>query len=205
MDRVSTSQIPQASLADLSKAQRAVVEAARQSSAQTKSVDLKGYGRQAQTLISAQRLASRTSGFISTGSELTARMNIQDLALGKTADVVSKLKHELFQNLSLESGEGVRAQIEEAFSVIKDAMNINLGGRYLFGGVLNDRPPVIATDLTSLANSPLSSAMETGADPQTMRIEEGRTVKAGVVADDVITQVMACLQRLAQMGIPAQR
>lgn len=199
MDRVSTSQIPSSSLADLSRAQRAVIEAARQSSAQTKANDLKGYGRQAQTLISAERLASRSTGFISTATELTTRMNIQDVALGRTADVVSKLKDELFQNVSLESGEGVRAQIEEAFSVIKDAMNTNLGGRYLFGGVLNDRPPVTATDLTSLANNPLSSAMETGADPQTMRIEEGRTVNAGVVADDVITQVMGSLQRLAQM------
>lgn len=198
LDRVSTAQIPSASLADLAKAQRDVIEAARQSSAQTKADDLKGYGRQAQTLVSAERLAARTQGFISTADELTTRMNLQDVALGRAADAISNLKDQLFQNLSLDTGEGVRAQLDQAFSVIRDAMNTNLGGRYLFGGVVNDRPPVIVADLTALANTTMAASIEQNASAQTMRIEESRTINAGVVADDVATDVLASLQRLAQ-------
>ena len=69
MTRISSAMIPAASLADLSRAQQALVEAARQSSAQTKASDLKGYGREAQTLVSAQRLVSRTEGFLVTSRE----------------------------------------------------------------------------------------------------------------------------------------
>jgi flagellar hook-associated protein 3 FlgL len=196
MTRISTAQIPNSSLADLSKAQMTLVEAARQSSAQTKADDLKGYGRQAQTLVSAERLASRAKSFISTADELKTRMQIQDVALGRAAQVVAKLKDDLFQNMSLESGEGVRSQLEEAFAVIKDTMNTNLGGRYLFGGVLNDRPPVTASDLSTMAANPIASSIEQGASPQTMRIEEGRTIEAGLVADDVASPVLASLQRL---------
>ena len=199
MTRISSAMIPAASLADLSRAQQALVEAARQSSAQTKASDLKGYGREAQTLVSAQRLVSRTEGFLVTSRELTTRMEIQDVALGRAAQVVAKLKDDLFQNLGLESGEGVRSQLEEAFAVLKDTMNTNLGGRFLFGGVLNDRPPVTASSLSNLAANPLAVSIEQGAASQTMRIEEGRTVQAGLVADDIISQAMASVKRLAEV------
>jgi hypothetical protein len=89
-------------------------------------------------------------------------MQIQDVAIGRAAESVSKLKEDLFQNVGLESGEGVRAQLEEAFAVLKDAMNTNLGGRYLFGGVLNDRPPITADSLSDLAANPLTDAIEQG-------------------------------------------
>jgi flagellar hook-associated protein 3 FlgL len=188
-----------ASLADLSRAQRELIEAARQSSAQTRATDLKGYGREAQTLVSAERLVSRTEGFLTTSRELTTRMQIQDVALGRAAEVVAKLKQDLFQNVGLESGEGVRAQLEEAFAVLKDTMNTNLGGRYLFGGVLNDRPPITVNTLSGLAANPIANAMEQGAESQIMRIEEGRTVRAGLVADDVITMAMESIKRLAEV------
>lgn len=199
MTRISSAQIPAAALADLSKAQQSLVEAGRQSSAQTKAQDLKGYGREAQTLVSAERLVARTQGFLATSRELTTRMQIQDVALGRAAEVVTNLKQDLFQNVGLESGEGVRSQLEDAFAVLKDTMNTNLGGRYLFGGVLNDRPPITATSLADLAANPLTSKIEQGASSQVMRVEDGRTVSAGLVADDIVTPAMASIQRLAQM------
>lgn len=199
MNRISSAMIPSASLGDLQRAQRELVEAARQSSAQTRASDLKGYGREAQTLVSAERLAARLSGFQETTRELTTRLQIQDVALGRTAEAVNKLKDELFQNIGLESGEGIRAQLEEAFAVIKDTMNTNLGGRYLFGGVMNDRAPITATSLSNLAANPLTDSIEQGAQSQVMRIEESRVVSAGLVADDVISNAMAAIKRLAEM------
>ena len=199
MNRISTAQIPAGSLVDLQRAQRELVEAARQSSAQTRASDLKGYGREAQTLVSAERLAARLSGFQETTRELTTRMQIQDVTLGRAAEAVNKLKDALFQNIGLDSGEGVRAQLEEAFAVIKDTMNTNLGGRYLFGGMMNDRPPVTADSLSALAADPLTDSIEQGAQSQVMRVEESRVVSAGLVADDVISSAFASLKRLAEM------
>jgi flagellar hook-associated protein 3 FlgL len=198
MTRVSSAMIPMSSLADLSRAQQSLIEASRQSSAQTRASDLKGYGREAQTLVSAERLVSRTQGFIATSRELSTRMDIQDVALGRASEGVAKLKEDMFQNVGLETGVGVRAQLEEAFAVLKDAMNVNLGGRYLFGGVLNDRPPVTGT-LSNLAAQPLTASIEQGAAAQTMRIEEGRTVAAGVVAEDAVSLAMGAIKRLAEL------
>ena len=198
-DRISSAMIPQSALASISQAQQQLVEAARQSSSQTKAVDMKGYGRETQTLVSAQRLVARTQGFLSTSNELKTRMSLQDVALGRAADQIAKLKGDLFQNVGLDSGDGVRSQLEETFAVLKDAMNTNLGGRYLFGGVQNDQPPVTATSLSNLAANPLTSSIVQGAPAQTERVEAGRSVAAGPVADDVITAAMASVQRLTQV------
>jgi len=199
MTRIASAMIPQSAISDLGRAQYSLAEASRQSASQTKASDLKGYGREAQTLISAQRLVSRSESFVANTDELKTRMELQDVSLGRAADIVAQLKDDLFQNVGLESGDGVRARLEEAFAVLKDAMNTNLGGRYLFGGVLNDRPPVTVASLSDLAANPLSSAMETGADPQMVRIEEGRLVPAGLVADDVATAALASFKRLAEL------
>lgn len=199
MDRVSSAMIPRSAIGDIGRAQRELVEAARQSSAQTKATDLKGYGREAQTLVSAQRLVARTDGFIATAGELTTRMEIQDVSLGRAADVVAKLKEDLFQNVGLETGEGIRSRLEEAFSVLKDAMNSNLGGRFLFGGVVNDAPPITATDLDDLAAQNLTDVIGQDSVSQMMRIEEGRTVKAGLVAKDFVSEAFASIKRLAEL------
>ena len=172
MNRISTAQIPAGSLVDLQRAQRELVEATRM---------------------------DKVTVFQETTRELTTRMQIQDVTLGRAAEAVNKLKDALFQNIGLDSGEGVRAQLEEAFAVMKDTMNTNLGGRYLFGGVMNDRPPVTADTLSTLAADPLTDSIEQGAQSQVMRVEESRVVSAGLVADDVISGAFASLKRLAEM------
>lgn len=199
MPRISSAMIPSASLADISKAQQQLVEAARQSSSQKRATDLKGYGRESQTLVSAERLVSRNQSFQANARELTTRMTIQDVALGRAAEVVSQLKDSLFQNVSLDSGEGIRVSLNEAFEVLRDAMNTNIGGRYLFGGVMNDSAPVTAASLSDLAANPIEDSIATGEELQFMRVEDGRTIQAGLVADDVITGALESLKRLAEL------
>src|SRR6185312_15059015 len=53
--------------------------------------------------------------------------------------------------------------------------------------------------LSDLAANPLTNSIVQGAPAQTMRVEEGRTVQAGLVADDVVTDAMASIKRLAEM------
>lgn len=198
MDRISSLMIPQAALGDLSRTQRSLVEAARQSSAQTRAEDVKGYGREAQTLVSAGRLAARIEGFLKTGEELRTRMELQDASLGRAADAISKLKADLFQNIGLQNGDGVRASIEEAFAVVRDSMNATLNGRYLFGGVAHDAAPVTVETLTELEATPIANVLQRGAPAQTLRIEESRIIEVGAVADDIADGALASLQRLAQ-------
>jgi flagellar hook-associated protein 3 FlgL len=64
---------------------------------------------------------------------------------------------------------------------------------------MNDRAPITAASLDDLAANNLTDVIEQGAEPQQMRVEEGRNISAGVVADDVISQAMASIKRLTEM------
>jgi flagellar hook-associated protein 3 FlgL len=64
---------------------------------------------------------------------------------------------------------------------------------------MNDRAPVTAASLSDLAANPLADSIEQGAQSQVMRIEESRVLSAGLVADDVISDAMAAIKRLAEM------
>lgn len=201
MNRVSSIQIPLSSLSDLARAQRELIEASRQSASQTKADDVKGYGREAQSLVSAERLTARAESFVATGQELKTRMQIQDVALGRAADVITSLRQSLFQNVGLERGDGIRASLDEAFAVVKDSMNTSLGGRYLFGGALNSAAPVTSASLSDLAANPLTSAIEQNASLQYVRVEEERTLQTGVLANDVIATALGAIKRLGEVDV----
>ncbi|MBI1339070.1 hypothetical protein GC169_02500 [bacterium] len=198
MDRVSSVMIPSAALNDLARAQRTLVETARQSSAQTKADDLKGYGREAQTIISAGRVAGRIEGFIKSTEELRTRMELQDAALSRASSAISKLREDLFQNIGLQNGDGVPASIEEAFAVVKDSLNMTLNGRFVFGGVANDQAPVATDTLADLIATPLANAVVPSPGLQQVRIEESRIVPAGPLASDIADTVLGPLKRLAE-------
>jgi flagellar hook-associated protein 3 FlgL len=66
---------------------------------------------------------------------------------------------------------------------------------------MNDQPPVTAGSLADLVANPLTDSIAQGAQPQVMRIEEGRIIPAGLVADDVVTLAMASIKRLAEFDV----
>ncbi len=199
MDRISSASVSYSALADLSRAQRDLVQYGQQSASQKKADDLKGFGYQTQTLVSAERLVARATGYMNIANELRTRMEIQDVALGQAASAISQLREDLFQNVSLNTGVGVSERLEETFVTLKQAMNLQLGGQYLFGGGLNDRAPVIAGSVAELVANPLEDAIQQGATSQKVRIEEWQTVDAGPVAVNVINDAFASIKRLAEI------
>lgn len=97
----------------------------------------------------------------------------------------------------------MKASLDEAFGVIRDAMNTTLGGRYVFGGVANDQQPVPASTLSQLASQPLATSLPPAAGQQTVRIEESRTTSTGVVAGNVVDDALASIRTLASFDAGA--
>ena len=70
MTRIASSMISQTALLDLQKAQQGLFKASSQTASQTKASDVEGYGSQAQTLVSANRLVARIESRLQVGAEL---------------------------------------------------------------------------------------------------------------------------------------
>ncbi len=196
MTRISTSMISQNALLDLQRAQKSLFTTSSQTASQKKASDVEGYGASTQTLVSANRMIARIESRIEVGAEFDTRLTIQDSALDRSAEAVSNLRQALVEAVGLNSGVSVETEMREAFSALKDSFNTNLGGRYLFGGTLNENPPVSAANLADLAAQPLTSSIEQNAQAQVVRIDAVQEIEIAPVASDLANEAFDVLRRL---------
>lgn len=196
MTRISTTMLSQNALLDMQKAQKNLFEVSSQTASQKKGDDLQAYGRQSQTLVSANRLAARYESRIQSSAELETRLTIQNAALERASEIVSELKQSLTENIGLNDGTGIDLDLNQAFASLKDVFNTSIGGRYLFGGTMNDQPPVSSASLADLAANPITDAFVQGAQPQEVKLDSVQTVEIAPVAADIAQDAFDLLKRL---------
>ena len=201
MTRVATSMISQTALFDLQRAQTALFEASGRTASQNKADDMKGYGTSTQNLLSSQRLSARLESRIARAEELNTRMTLQDTSLQQAADMVSNLRQAVTEAVGLNNGDNLDLSINQAFIGLKDAFNANLNGRYLFGGTLNDSPPVNVNTLADLgATAATTDAFEQDTIAQEVRIDAVLSVDAAPLAKDVAQSSFDVLRTLKQFS-----
>ena len=198
MTRIASSMLPASALTNLQRAQNELLESQRQTASQTAAADMKGYGRDVQTLLSSQRLVARTEGFLEVAGEVRNRLTLQDAALERASTALGDLRTIMTEALAYDNGEALQNRVADAFATLKDAFNTSLNGRYLFNGTAYDTPPVQASDVADLAANPLADAFDQDGRAQTIRIEANRTVSGGPIAKDAAAEAFGVLQRLEQ-------
>lgn len=178
MTRIASSMINTSALNDLQRAQRDLYDAQRKTASQKEAEDLKGYGQDARTVVSLERMRAQTEAYKASAEELTTRLDLQDTHLGRAADVVGSLREKLTSALALGDLSSVATEISAAFSDIKSSFNATLNGKYLFGGTASDRPPIEANSISQLAANPLNLAVNSDGQPVEIRIDTNRLVEA---------------------------
>ena len=198
MDRVSSAMISNSALTNIQSTQRDLFEAQRKTASENEAADMKGYGSETQTLVSTQRLLAKADNYIEIGRELSTRLAMQDVAIDRAGSAITNLREQLTESLSLNSGALIASQLEDAFAVVKDAFNTQLNGRYLFGGTLNDQPPILSASIDDLAANVLPLAFTQDAQVQIIRIEDHKTVEAGALGSTAANEIMDILKRLKE-------
>lgn len=179
MTRIASSMINANALNDLQRAQRDLYDAQRKTASQKEAEDLKGYGQDARSIVSLERMRAQSEAFKSSAEELTTRLDLQDSHLGRAADVMGQLKEKLTSALALGDLSSVANDVKAAFTDIKSSFNATLNGKYLFGGTASDQPPIESASVSELANNPLTDAVSSDGEVVQIRIDSNRLVDAG--------------------------
>ena len=140
-------------LTDLQRAQRELFDAQRKTATQREAEDLKGYGSDARTVVSLDRMRAQAEAYKASAEELTTRLDLQDAHIGRAADVVGTLREKLTNALALGDLSSVGSDISAAFSDLKSSFNATLNGKYMFGGNLPTEAPIVADSISDLANN----------------------------------------------------
>lgn len=193
--RIATAAIHQTASADIQRAQESLFEAQRQAGSERKADDLRGYARDANALVSARSYERLTSAYIDSGRELSNRMQLQDVALGQTREAVDNARLAVTEAVGLQRGDELMNRLGAAFSAAVGSMNSSYAGKYIFGGVREDEPPVAVSSLTEVAAlqraGNLDDAFENADRRTRVQLDAQTVVDAGPLASDVAQAAFA--------------
>lgn len=196
MTRIASSMINASALADLARAQRDLFDTQRQTASQKVADDLKGYGQNARSVVSLERMRAQSEAYKSAASELSTRLDLQDTHLSRASDVVGSLREKLTSALAMNDLSSVASEISTAYSDIKSGFNATLNGKYLFGGTASDSPPIVAGTISDLAANPVADAVNADGETVKVRISENRLVEAAPLARTEAQEILSVLRDL---------
>ncbi|HRD29491.1 MAG TPA: flagellin [Caulobacter sp.] len=188
MNRVATGNSYSTVLNDLMRAQVRQQEANAQVSSGKTASDLKGFSRQAESLLATRSIQTKIDGFLTQGQTLTSKLESQDLALNQTADAAAGARQAIAEALATGRGEALMGELSSWFSSASDSLNARFGGRYLFAGGQVDTPPVTAAAMADLTSQPSVAAFFNNDNlAPASQLDESTTIQSGFLADQLGT------------------
>ncbi len=197
MTRIATNVSNQVSLSELLRNQSDLLEAQKQVSSGKKASDLKGLAPQLGALNAAHSLSARTESFLQAGKQVSGRLATQDLALNEIAGAADELRQNVIDAIGLDSGTTIMQQLETVFDRALNGLNQTYSGHPLFGGSKVDAPPVNIPTLNDLGTAAaVADVFDNTKVKVTARLDEGRPVEIGFLADDIGTDILTAIKSI---------
>lgn len=188
MNRVATGNSYSSVLNDLMRAQVRQNDANTQVSSGKVASDLKGYARNAETLLATRSIQTKVDSYLAQGKTLSSKLESQDLALTQVTDAAAGARQAISEALATGRGDSLMSELKSWFSSASDGLNAKFGGRYLFAGGQVDTAPVTATSMADLTASPTVAAVFKNDNlAPTNQLDESTTIQSGFLADQLGT------------------
>src|SRR3990167_1342263 len=187
MNRVATGNNYSSVLNDLMRAQVRQAEANAQVSSGKTASDLKGFARQAETLLATRSIQTKVDGFLTQGKILTSRLESQNLSLSQTAEAATGARQPIAEAGAAGRGEALMSELSSWFSSATDSLNAKFGGRYLFAGGQADTQPVVTDSLADLTGPAIATQFKNDGLKGVSRLDETATIQTGFLADELAT------------------
>jgi flagellar hook-associated protein 3 FlgL len=156
-----------------------------------------GVGVATAQLLSSEGVIERATAYEKSANIAASRLSTQEAALTTIADSVAALRQRLTVALSTGGAELLAPEIAAEAQRIIAALNTEIGGVYVFGGVDGTVPPAAAQSIADIANAANTDALLQDAARQRLAVEEGTTVDGGASARGVASGLFAWLKELA--------
>jgi flagellar hook-associated protein 3 FlgL len=188
MNRIATGNSYSTVLNDMMRAQVRQQDANAQVSSGKVASDLKGYAKNAETLLATRSIQTKVDSYLAQGKTLSSKLESQDLALTQTTDAAAGARQAIAEALATGRGDSLMSELSSWFSSASDGLNAKFGGRYLFAGGQVDTAPVTADSMADLTASPTVAAVFQNDNlAPTSQLDESTTLQSGFLADQLGT------------------
>lgn len=156
-----------------------------------------GVGVATGQLLSSEGVIERATAYEKAGAVAASRLLTQEAALTTIADSVAALRRQFVVALAGGGAEQLGPQTATEAQRIIGALNTQLGGVYVFGGVDGAVPPVTALSIADIGAAANTDTLFVDASRRRLAVEEGVTVDGGATAREIASELFAILKDLA--------
>ena len=156
-----------------------------------------GVGIATGQLLSSEGVITRATAYERSAAVAASRLTTQEAAMTSIADSVARLREHFVISIATGGAELLGPNIAAEAQRIIGALNTELGGVYVFGGVDGSVPPVTAASLADIGAAANTDALFIDAARQRLAVEEGTTVDGGATAREIASDLFARLKELA--------
>ncbi len=199
MTRILTAGQSQLLLVDLLRTQEGLLNTQKQITSGRKASDYKGMAPQISTLMGAKNVLARTEQFIQSNKELSRVLETQNAAMQGLVDISGDLRELVIGAIDTTSGLALRTGINDLFDTTVSLLNLQDGGRYIFGGTRTDTPPVATTTPAGLEALGLGNELNAFANNSLKaqaKVDDNLTLTYGVLATDISEDLFEIMQDL---------
>lgn len=198
MTRVSSFGHNQAMLNGLLQNQQQLMQTQQQVNTGKKANDYAGLSRDVSPLVGAHSEKARTDQYLTAVQEVTGRLDFNDLNLTRIYDEMKSLRDTMLDGVAADEFAAFDEKLQQTFDSVISALNVKVDGDFLFGGTRSDAKPVTVNSLSDLVSLPnAADAFQNGRIKPSAKVDDGVTVEHGMLAEDVGTEVLASLKRIA--------
>lgn len=198
MTRVSSFGNSQTMISDLLRNQARLLKSQEQVNTGKKTTEYSGLDREAAALLGAKSTQTRIAQYINSATEVEARLAVNNLHFESMGATMTDLRQRVMETLGTVDAVGFEEQLNEAFSTLRNALNANVGGVYIFAGTRTDTPPVNANTLADLVAAPAAANVfdNNGLRP-TARVDDNIAIEHGFLANSFGLKAMEAIKALA--------
>lgn len=198
MTRVSSFGHNQSMVNSLLQNQSRLFEVQRQINTGKKADEFRGYTREAETLLSARTLKSRTDGYMSVAKEIRRKLDTNELQMEGIRSAADDLKQTIIDALGQNQAISFSESLQQAVASALSALNTQIAGNYIFAGSRTDTKPVAAQSLADLVAAPsVASLFQNDTEKLSGRVGDNVEIEYGLIASDIATDLLTSLKALA--------
>lgn len=182
MTRVGTAQSQSFVLEQINKSTAAYVDIQQQVTTGQKTQRYAGIADQSAQTVNLANYYDMLTQYKQAADTTTSRLNAMNSSVDDILSIATKYRAQLIQGMTANQGDDAQlgALSSGYLGEVSAALNNDLAGVYLFGGTINDKPPVDLTDPINNANGDYYSG---AGQLMSARIDQTTVEHYGVTAD----------------------
>lgn len=203
--RISTVNTFNSTISDAIGVQSKLFTLQKQISSGVKTDQFEGLFGEIEAFTSLEDKMQRNEEFLKNNSIISPRINLMEQSLSDVIDTTTDLRNLLLlrRNGTANENLGFNNQLDQLWNTVGNSLNASIEGRYLFGGIRTDRPPVDVESFPTLFgdnNQPESGYYRGAEENVSIRLGDDNEVDIDVRADNPAVQKIYAGIAIAREG-----